>query len=98
MSSAGSHKTGSRSAARLSATPPIAATGIHRKNRRPSISFASAAANSARQSGARAAAARGAALAPASTPVRARVVMAASLNTLRRPTEGTSPGGRMSVA
>ena len=36
--SAGSHRTGSRSAARLSATPPIAATGIHRKKRRSSTS------------------------------------------------------------
>ena len=39
---AGSHSTGSRSAARLSATPPIAATGIHRKKRRSSTSRASA--------------------------------------------------------
>ena len=31
--SAGSHMTGSRSADRLSATPPIAATGIHKKKR-----------------------------------------------------------------
>ena len=36
--SAGSHMTGSRSAARLSATPPSAATGIHKKKRRSSTS------------------------------------------------------------
>ncbi len=53
-SSAGSQMTGSRSAARLSATPPIAATGSQRKNRRSSASRASAAANAARQSGAHA--------------------------------------------
>ena len=37
-------------------------------------------------------------LAPATTAVRAGVVMAAGVNALRRRTEGTSPGGRMSVA
>ncbi len=39
---AGSHRTGSRSAARLAATPPIPATGIHRKKRRSSTSRARA--------------------------------------------------------
>ena len=54
--SAGSQRTGSRSAARLSATPPIAATGIQRKKRRSSTSRASAPENAPRQSGAHAAA------------------------------------------
>ena len=56
VSAAGSHSAGSRSAARLSATPPMAATGSHRKNRRSSTSRASAPAKAARQSGAHAAA------------------------------------------
>ncbi len=90
VSSAGSHSTGSRSAAMFSATPPIAATGIHRKNRRSSTSFASAPANSARQSGANAAArARPAA---ARTPERAWVVMEGNVNTSRRWTKaGEAP-------
>ncbi len=50
VSRAGSQSTGSRSAARLSATPPIAATGIQRKNRRSSASRASASAKAPRQS------------------------------------------------
>src|SRR6185437_14590728 len=54
--SAGSQRTGSRSAARLSATPPIAATGSHKKKRRSSASRASAFKNAPRQSGAHAAA------------------------------------------
>ena len=53
VSAAGSQRTGSRSAARLSATPPIAATGSQRKNRRSSTSRASAPAKAARQSGAK---------------------------------------------
>src|SRR6516164_9078564 len=69
--SAGSHRTGSRSAARLSATPPIAATGIHRKKRRSSASRASAPANAPRQSGAHVAA-RVNPAATVRTPVRGR--------------------------
>ena len=72
--SAGSHRTGSRSAARLSATPPIAATGIHKKKRRCSTSRASAAENALRQSGAHAAA-RVQPAAAARAPVRAGVAI-----------------------
>ena len=74
--SAGSHRTGSRSAARLSATPPIAATGIQRKKRRSSTSRANAPANAPRQSGAHAEA-RVSPAAADITPVRAGVAMAA---------------------
>ena len=75
-SAAGNHKTGSRSAARLSATPPMAATGIHRKKRRLSISSVSAAENSARQSGAHIAGrTTPVRLAPLSTRVRAGVAI-----------------------
>ena len=72
--SAGSHRTGSRSADRLSATPPIAATGIHKKKRRSSTSRASARENAPRQSGAHAAA-RVQPAAAARAPVRAGVAI-----------------------
>jgi hypothetical protein len=72
--SAGSHRTGSRSAARLSATPPIAATGIHKKKRRSSTSRASARKNAPRQSGAHAAT-RVRPAAAARAPVRAGVAI-----------------------
>ena len=72
--SAGSHRTGSRSAARLSATPPIAATGIHKKKRRSSTSRVSARENAPRQSGAHAAA-RVQPAAAARAPVRAGVAI-----------------------
>ena len=72
--SAGSQSTGSRSAARLSATPPIAATGIHKKKRRSSTSRASALENAPRQSGAHAAA-RVKPAAADKTPVRAGVAI-----------------------
>ncbi len=76
--SAGSHSTGSRSAARLSATPPIAATGIHKKKRRSSTSRASARESAPRQSGAHAAA-RVRPAAEARAPVRAGVAIGARL-------------------
>ena len=71
---AGSHRTGSRSADRLSATPPIAATGIHKKKRRSSTSRVSARENAPRQSGAHAAA-RVQPAAAARAPVRAGVAI-----------------------
>src|SRR5271165_794089 len=72
--SAGSHRTGSRSAAKLSATPPIAATGIQRKKRRSSASRVSAPLNAPYQSGAHAAA-RVNPAAAVRTPVRAGVAI-----------------------
>src|SRR5208283_75967 len=56
VSPAGSQRTGSESAVRLSATPPMPMTGSQRKNRRSSTSRASAPAKAFRQSGAGAAA------------------------------------------
>jgi hypothetical protein len=77
--SAGSHMTGSRSADRLSATPPIAATGIHKKKRRCSTSRASAVENAPRQSGAHTAA-RVQPAAADKTPVRAGVAIRREIN------------------
>src|SRR5271165_3978334 len=71
---AGSQRTGSRSAPRLSATPPIAATGSQRKKRRSSTSRASAPAKALRQSGAQEAARLRAAV-PDRTAVRAGLDM-----------------------
>ena len=53
VSAAGSQRTGSRSAERLSATPPMPRTGNQRKKRRSSTSRATARARAARQSGAK---------------------------------------------
>ena len=81
--------TGSRSAARLSATPPIAATGIQRKNRRSSTSRAERLANAPRQSGAHAAA-RVRPAAADRAPVRAGVAIGGETNarmTLGKPAD-----------
>ena len=93
--SAGSHRTGSRSAARLSATPPIAATGIHKKKRRSSTSRASALENAPRQSGAHAAA-RVQPAAAERAPVRAGVAIWGETNarlTLGKGADRRSRGG-----
>ena len=79
VNSAGSHKDGSWSAARLSATPPIAATGSQRKKRRSSTSRASALKNAPRQSGAHAAA-RAKPAAAARAPVRSGVGIGGETN------------------
>jgi glutamyl-tRNA synthetase len=63
----------------LSATPAIAATGIHRKKRRSSTSRASAPAKNARQSGAHAKSRR--ARAATSTPLRPPVAMGGEVST-----------------